>query len=95
MQGDVWNASLGLLLLALLCLVALVHGSFEVAAVCALLGAFAALQAGCSIAYLIRPWHVPEGGETCSAALNVPLGLVGLVVGGALAGYLYGRTRDG
>lgn len=35
--------------------------------------------AGCSIGWMIRPWHVPEGEDQCSALLGFDLSSAGLL----------------
>lgn len=87
-QADVWNASQALLVLMLLALVANAYRSAWAWSAAALLGGWQMLTAGCSLAYLARPWPVEPTQEQCSAALNVPLGAIGawlllLLVAGA------------
>lgn len=88
-QADVWNASQALLVLVLLAMVVNAYRSAWTWAAAALLGAWQLLTAGCSLAYLWKPWPVEPGQEQCSAALNVPLGAIGgwllvlLIVGAA------------
>lgn len=76
-QADVWNASQALLVLLLLALTVNAYRSAWVTAAAALLGCWQMLTAGCSMAWLWKPWTVHPGQEQCSAALNVPLGAVG------------------
>ena len=39
-----------------------------------------ALVAGCSVAYIVRPWVVPPGQDQCSALVGFDLGKVSAVV---------------
>lgn len=80
----VWNISLGLWPVCLLMLVALLYRSRAVVCVCALLSVFGLMVAGCSLAYMLKPWPMMPGQERCSAALNYPLGLLGAVIALAL-----------
>lgn len=91
-QADVWNASQALLVLVLLAMVASAYRSAWTWAAAALMGAWQLMTAGCSLAFMVKPWPVEPGGEQCSAALNVPLGAIGAwllvlaVVGAARSG---------
>lgn len=93
--GQVWNASQALLCVALLALVANAYPARSVRLVCALLAVWQSMTAGCSIAYLIRPWPIEPGQGQCSAALNLPLGAISGCVALVLAWRLYVRGRDG
>jgi len=77
-QADVWNASQALLLLALLGMLAATQRHPHLRLVCALLASGQVLAAGCSLAWLWQPWPVLPGQGQCSAALDVPLALIGL-----------------
>lgn len=77
-QGDVWNASQALLVLLLLGLCANAYRSIWMLSVVLLVGAWQALTAVCSLAYLAAPWPVLPGQAQCSAAVDFPLGAVGL-----------------
>lgn len=74
--ADVWNASQALLCLLALGMVALAYPGWP-RAVCALLGAWQALAAGCSVAWIVKPWPVQPGQSQCSAALDLPITAVG------------------
>jgi hypothetical protein len=39
----------------------------------------------CAVAYILRPWYIPEGGDVCSSALGLNLSAVGTA---AIAGIL-------
>lgn len=80
----VWNVAQGLWPVFLLALIAATYRTREVAAVCALLSVFGLMVAGCSLAFMIRPWPILPGDERCSAGLNYPLGLLGAVIALAL-----------
>lgn len=77
-QADVWNASQALLILLLLGLCANAYRSRWMAAAALLVGVWQGMTAACSLTYLAAPWHVEPGQAQCSAALNFPLGAVGL-----------------
>jgi hypothetical protein len=90
----VWNATGAGLALFLLCCVAWAHrDSAAVLLVCALLAGWAAQTAGCSVAWLIEPWELVEGGEICSDRLGVPLGALGCMAALLVAAHLYKRAR--
>lgn len=74
--ADVWNASQATLTLLLLGMVALAYPGWP-RVVCALLGVWQALAAGCSIAWIVKPWPVQPGQSQCSAALDMPITAVG------------------
>ena len=77
-QADVWNASQALLIMLLLGLCANAYRSLWMAATALLVGAWQAMTATCSLAYLAAPWPVEPGQAQCSAALDLPLGAVGM-----------------
>lgn len=77
-QADVWNAGQALLIIVLLGVLAATQRSAHLRLVCALLACGQALAAGCSLAWLWRSWPVLPGQAQCSAALDLPLGLIGL-----------------
>lgn len=76
----VWNTAQGLWPVVLLALLAVAYPSWEMRAVCALLSVFGLMVAGCSLAFMIRPWPILPSDERCSAGLNYPLGLLGAVI---------------
>ncbi len=43
------------------------------------------MAAGCSGAYLIEPWPIPEGASMCSALVGFDLGAAGILVVAVLA----------
>lgn len=77
-QADVWNVSQALLVLVLLAGWAVRYRARLLLAVVGLLAVWQLLTAGCSLAWLVQPWPVRPGQEACSAALDLPLGAVGL-----------------
>jgi len=91
-QADVWNAGQGALMLMVLAVVWTRSGRM-VRMACALLGVWAFMQMGCSIAYMVAPWPVAEGQAQCSAALNLPLGMLGLVLLAVAAGAAWERSK--
>lgn len=91
-QADVWNASQGALALVLLAFVWTRAGRM-VRMACVLLACWAVLQSGCAIAYLASPWPVAPGQETCSAKLDLPLGLLGLVLLAVAAGAAWEQSK--
>lgn len=90
LAADVWNASLGAFLLVLLLLVANAYRSRLVLPACGLLGAWALLQAGCSLAYMVAPWVVLPGQAQCSARLDMPLTIIGAWLAGLAAANIRG-----
>lgn len=42
------------------------------------------LAAGCSVAYIVRPWPVDVGADQCSALAGFDLGRIGMLVASAL-----------
>lgn len=90
--ADVWNASQGALMLLVLAVAWSRYGRM-VRMACVLLALWAALQTGCSLAYMAAPWPVAPGDEQCSAALNLPLGMIGLVLLAMAAGAAWERSK--
>lgn len=91
-QADVWNAGQGALMLLVLSVVWSSAGRM-VRMACALLGIWSIMQTGCSIAYMVAPWPVSDGQAQCSAALGLPLGLLGLVLLAVAAGAAWERSK--
>jgi len=89
MQGRAWNASQALML-AFLYLMAARRYDWTVKAVAVLASTWQLLTAGCSIAYLLRPF----AGE-CSGRLDYPLGMAALCASVGLAWLIYRGGRDG
>lgn len=94
-KAMVWNISGALLPALLLVVIALAWGHWAVTLVCLLLIGFALQVAGCSIAFMVRPWPVNPEDELCSAGIHAPLGLVGLWAASLVAQYVYARGRHG
>ena len=63
--------------------------------VCALLACGQVLAAGCSLAWLWQPWPVLPGQGQCSAALDVPLGVIGLWLVAMVALRINNRPQEG
>lgn len=80
-------------ILFLLLLVGLLHRSWEIWAVCAVLAGFRLMIAGCSIWFAVDPWPVKEGDPLCSARADWPLGVVGLIIAMLLLLELTGRSK--
>lgn len=89
LQGQAWNASGAAQQLLLLALVANAYRARAVLWVCGLLAMWQLMVAGCSLAYMAAPWPIKPGQAQCSAALDVPLGLVSLWVASLLAARLW------
>jgi hypothetical protein len=51
-----------------------------VAAVVIWYSAEEAQVAACSVAYIVQPWHVPEGKAQCSALMQTDIGAYGIAV---------------
>lgn len=93
--ADVWNASQAIFGLLLLVMVAVAYRGATLAP-CALLACWKLLTAGCSIAWILKPWPVQPGQSQCSAALDLPITVVGAWLLTVLALRLYdgGKHRD-
>jgi hypothetical protein len=78
--GVVWNLSGSGLRLLLLLLIVVAFRSRAMTAVCALMIAGELVVSGCSIAYLYSPWPTIPG-QSCTARLDLPLGVMGAVLG--------------
>lgn len=89
--ADVQNVLSALMALGLLVLVAMVFASREVIYVAALLGALKATVITCNTWFAIAPWPVLPGDALCSTKFNLPLGVIGLALGAALAAHLINR----
>lgn len=83
LSGLVWNLSGSALRLLLLLLIAISFQSAAMRLVCWLLIAGEMVTTACTAAYLIRPW-LTVAGESCTARANLPLGVLGAVIGLAL-----------
>lgn len=88
MQGRVWNASQSLLAVFLLLMISVAYG-WPVRVVCALAAAWQMKTAGCSIAYLWRPYT-----GRCAGELEIPLGMAALCASVGLAWLIYRGGRD-
>lgn len=90
-----WTVSLSAFCALLLGVVAAAHRKCrEIVAVCALAGACQILSYGCSAAWLFAPWDT-RAQDRCSAALNLPVGVIAALLGLVLAWWLYVGGRDG
>ncbi len=94
-QAQAWNA-LGAFARACL-LVSLVWHirSVLVLAVAGWWLAEEAMVAGCSLAYIARPWEVAPGQAQCSALLSLDLGRLGVVAVACIALIALRRTYKG
>jgi hypothetical protein len=88
-EAQAWNASQALLIMVLLAGWALAFRARWMLRTCALLGAWQLMTFGCSVAYLIRPWHNKPGQGQCSTALDLPLGAIGGCVALFMAWRIY------
>lgn len=89
LQGQAWNASNAVQQLVLLALLANAYRQRWVWVVCALLGVWQGMVAGCSLAWMVSPWPVLPNQAQCSAALDAPLGLLGLWIASILAARMW------
>jgi hypothetical protein len=76
-QADAWNVGANASIAALAAVGAWFAGRM-VRLACLLAAGLALSEAGCSLAWLVRPWEVDAGQPQCSALVGMPLGLVGL-----------------
>lgn len=90
-EADVWNASQASMLLLLLALVANAYRSALVWVACGLVGAWALLQAACSVAYIVAPWVTLPGQAQCSAALDMPITPVAAWLAGLCMAHIWSR----
>lgn len=81
--------------LLLLVLAAMTWRSWEIRAVVGLLAVFKIMIAACDTWYIFDPWVVKPGQAMCAARLNLPLGIIGLVLGVILAGEFAARLHPG
>lgn len=97
-EADAWNIAQAVLIIALLALLALCYrGSPCVLAALTLGGAWQAMTAACSAAYIVQPWQVLPSQEQCDAALDAPISTIGLWLALLLAARLVaqrGAHRD-
>jgi len=93
-QALVWNLSTNALCLLLLAFIAAVYASWEVVAVCAVIGGFKAAVVACSTWFYFAPWPVVPGKPLCSQRLDMPLGVVGLIIGALLVIELAGGKNQ-
>lgn len=94
MQGLVNNICAAVFALLLLLLAAMVFPSWEIRVVAGLLGVFKAMVVACDTWYIVAPWIVKPGQAMCSARFNMPLGIIGLVLGVILAGEFATRLSN-
>lgn len=90
-----WAGSMGLWSAFLCVLVACAYPSREVFAAAGLSVVCGLLTAGCSVAFLIRPWANTSSGSRCSAALDLPVGVLSALAFLWLAWRLYEGSRNG
>lgn len=91
--ADVWNIGLACLVLVLLLLVANAYRAAAMWRVCGLVSTWAVLQAGCSLAWLVRPWKVEPGQAQCSAVLDFPLTIISAWLAGLAAAGVWARRH--
>lgn len=72
-KADAWNIGGALFTAALLCIVALVHGSLLMWLTTALLASFEFVTIGCNVAYMISPWVAGPDDELCTARVDLPI----------------------
>jgi hypothetical protein len=90
----VWHVTQSFFIVYLLAVLAMVHKSWEMWAVCVVLAFFRFMIIGCSTWFFLDPWPVKPGDALCSSKLDAPLGVIGLIIAGLLAvGLSGGRTR--
>lgn len=93
--GRVWNISQSLLILVLLCGWAVAWWRTPVRDVCALLAAYQIMTAGCSLAYIYKPWVTLAPGQgQCQRLLDIPLSAIGGTLALVLAWRLYSWSRS-
>ncbi|NKI94791.1 hypothetical protein [Rhizobacter sp. SG703] len=95
MAADVQNILAAAFIFGLLALFGLVFDSAEIWLVTALLGLLKASVIACNTWYVIAPWPVMPGAPLCSTRLDLPLWIVGLVLGMVLAAYLLWKHQGG
>lgn len=83
LMGHVWSLSGSLLRLLLIGLVAVAFRSKWIALVALFMAGEELIVLGCTTAFLVNPW-IPIPGESCTARLNLPLGVLGAVLGLAI-----------
>ena len=93
LAADVQNILAAVFILGLLVLFGLVFDSAEIWLVTALLGLLKASVVACNTWYVLAPWPVMPGAPLCSTRLDLPLGIVGLVLGMVLAAYLFRKHQ--
>ena len=94
LMSTVWSASTGLFVALLLALVANAYRSRAVLAAVGINLACALLTTACNVKWLLWPWVVKESGSRCSAALNIPAGILAAVAFLVTAWRIYEGTRD-
>lgn len=93
LAADVWNIGSSALILFLLMIVAATYRSWEMVAVCATLAGFKVMVIGCTAWFMVDPWPTVPGQALCSQRLDMPLGVLGLIIAGLLVIELSGGQK--
>lgn len=93
--GNVWSASCGLFIAALLLWIAAGTRWASVQVACALLIGYGLQVFACNVWFIVEPWQVRPGDELCSGRLGFPLGLAGLWAATLAAQWIYLRRQHG
>lgn len=89
LQGKVWSLGAAAMVAVLLLLVAIAWRSADVWAACGLGIVWALMTVGCSVAWFVAPWPVQPGQGRCSAAADMPLGVLAACAAAWIAGRIY------
>ena len=92
-EGHAWNASQALLTFAAIALVASAYRTKDVLLSCGLLAVWQIMTVGCSIAYMVKPFATEPGKASCSAALDLPVGLLSCALALLLLAHLLRPAR--
>lgn len=84
-QAQVWNICGATARVALLCFVLRYVPSWWVLAVGLWWTAEEMMVIGCSVAYIVKPWEIPDGQAQCSSLLGADIGKAGIAIVSGLA----------